>query len=169
MAREERERRYIADYLLHFYPRGGWTKNVPLGPIPADIVARFGLAAGAKLYQPTRLRIDAILALPDAYWLIEAKMLNPRDAIGDLTTYMALVKSTPDLPGYDGQPIKARLVIPWSLDWIDDMAKSHGFDVQVYLPPWVEDYVRERQHYFTREYRVQRDDKMRARRILGLE
>lgn len=167
--REERERRYIADYCAHFFPRGGYILNVPLGPIPADIIARYGLAAGARLFRPSRPRIDAVLPTPEAYYLIEAKIREAKAAIGDLAVYGSLAPNTPDLPGYDGQPFALRLVVPWALDWVQEAAKANGMELIVYLPEWVEDYVRYRQNFFTREVRIAREERMRLRKLFGLE
>lgn len=169
MPREERERRFVNDYLLTHFPRGGWYINVPLGPVPDEIVAQHGLAKGSKLFQPSRPRIDAVIPTKDEYWLIEAKIREAKAAIGDLLVYHELAKRTPDLPGYTEQPFRLRLVVPWALDWIKLEALAHSMELVVFLPAWVEDYVRDRQLYFTRSYRIARDEKMRNRRILGLE
>ena len=169
MPRENRERRYIAEYLLETYPQGGYYTNVALGPIPDEITARYGLSAGAALFQPSRLRIDAVVPQKTSYLLIEAKIREPRDAIGNLLLYRTQAQITPDLPEYVGQPFQARLVVPWALDWVVAAAKEHGMEIAIYLPPWVEGYVRERQNYFTRDYRIARDEKMRLRKLLGVD
>ena len=169
MPREERERRYIRDYLLKFYPGGGWVTNVPLGPIPQEIIARYGLQAGAKLFQPSRPRIDAVLLAANRYFLIEAKIREAKAAIGDLLVYRALAEKTPDLPLYDGQVLAMRLVVPWALDWVKLAAQEHGMDLVEFLPAWVEDYVRMRQDYFTKEWRMKREEIIRLREVLGVE
>ena len=169
MPREERERRYIADYLATYYHLGGYATNVALGPIPADIVARYGVGAGARLWHPARLRVDAVIWQPNAYWLVEAKIRTPRDAIGSLAVYLGMAPTTPDLPNYEGQEIRARLVVPWALDWIRSLARERGLDLVEYLPAWVEEYVRSIQDYFTREARIAREEKMRLRKQFGLE
>jgi len=169
MPREDRERRYIAEYMLEAFPRGGYSLNVPLGPIPDEIQARYGAQAGANLYRPSRPRIDATAWTPGVYWLIEAKVREAKAAIGDLLVYKSLAERTLDLPGYIGQEFRLRLVVPWALDWVISAATSYGMHLVVYLPPWVEEYVRSRQDYFTREYRLARDEKTRLRRVLGVE
>lgn len=169
MPREERERRYIADYLQSYYPEGGWVLNVPLGPIPEEITARYGLVAGAALFRPTRPRVDAILVAHERYYLVEAKIREAKSAIGDLLVYKALAEKTLDLPLYNGQVIGMRLVVPWALDWVKQAAQAHGMELRTFLPPWVEEYVRERQNYFTRDYRISREEKLRLRRSFGLE
>lgn len=151
------------------FPAGGWVLNVPLGPIPQEIVARHGLQAGAALFRPSRPRIDAVRWTNAGYWLLEAKIREPKAAIGDLLVYKSLALQTPDLPNYDGQPFIMRLVVPWALEWVQEAARAQGMELAIFLPAWVEDYVRERQEYFTREYRLNRDEKMRLRRTFGLE
>ena len=169
LPREDRERRFISNYLLQRLPDGGWTTNVPLGPIPEEIVKRYGQVAGSRLFQPSRPRIDAVYPTESVYWLIEAKIREAKAAIGDLLVYRSLALKTLDLPGYTGQPFGMRLVVPWALEWIKEAATAHGMDLVVFLPAWVEDYVRLRQNYFTKEVREARDEKMRLRGIFGVE
>jgi len=73
------------------------------------------------------------------------------------------------LPFYDGQPIICRLVVPWMIDWIRTAADAAGVEVIVFWADWIDDYVKERQHYFTAEYRAERAEKMRLREILGVD
>lgn len=169
MPREERERRYIAEYMALTYPRGNYQLNVPLGPIPRELVQQLGQAQAAQVFYPTRPRIDACAWTKTAYLLVEAKIREPKHAIGDLLVYRSLIPSTVDLPSYDGQPIVARLVVPDILDWIRASAVEHRLDVVTYRPAWLAAYWAERQNYFTRDYRVARDQKQAMRKILGLE
>ena len=80
-----------------------------------------------------------------------------------------MIPRTPDLPYYDGQEIVARLVIPWMIDWMKAAADAAQVDVVVFHQPWIDDYVKERQHYFTAEYRAERAEKMQLRKILGVD
>jgi hypothetical protein len=169
MPRQERERRYISEYMMKTWPEGDWQLNVELGPIPAEYVTRMGLTRAAALFRPTRPRVDAVKWTPSAYYLIEAKIRDIKAGIGDLTYYKSVIPQTPDLPFYDGQPVIARLVVPWMLDWLSPVASAAGVEVAVHTEPWIEDYVKERQHYFTAEYREERAEKMRLRNILGVD
>lgn len=167
--RKERERRFIAEYMHSAWPEGDWQLNVELGPIPQDYVQRYGLTKAAALFRPTRPRVDAIKWLPDVYYLIEAKVRDIKMGIGDLSYYRSVISTTPDLPYYDGQPVVARLIIPWMLDWLMPVALANQIEVVVFWQDWIGDYVRERQHYFTAEYRTERAEKMRLRDILGVD
>lgn len=169
MARKERERRYISEYMRDTYPRGDYLVNVELGPIPQEYVSRYGLAKAAALFRPTRPRVDAVHWSPDEYVLIEAKLRDIKTGIGDLMYYLQQAKIAPDLPHYDGQPIVTRLVVPFDLAWLRPAADAAGVEVVVYYQDWISDYVRERQHYHTSEYRSQREEKMRLRETLGVD
>jgi len=169
VARKERERRYISEYMFQEWPEGGWQLNVPLGPIPDDLVKRFGTAAAAAMFRPTRLRVDAVRWSKDRYDLIEAKLRNIKDGIGDLLIYQRLAPNTPDLPFYDGQPIHLVLIVPYDVPWIRDITQAHDIEYAVFWQDWVADYVKERQEYFTADYRTSRAEKMRLREILGVD
>ena len=169
MPRKERERRYISEYMMTAYPGGNYQLNVELGPIPQEYVDRYGLGRAAALFRPTRPRVDAIHWTESTYYLIEAKIRDIKAGIGDLSYYQNMAKITPDLPYYESQEIKARLVVPWMLDWLMAAAEAAGVEVVVFWQDWIGDYVKERQHYFTAEYRAERAEKMRLREILGVD
>ena len=169
MPRKERERRYISEYLLKAFPEGGYQLNVELGPIPKEYVDRLGLGKAAALFRPTRPRVDAVVWRPAKYILIEAKIRDIKAGIGDLSYYKGMAERAPDLPFYDGQPIVLRLVVPWMLDWVQIAAEAAKVEVVVFFTEWIADYVKERQHYFTAEYREARAQKMKLREILGVD
>lgn len=169
MARKERERRYISEYMRETWPAGDYQVNVELGPIPQEYVDRLGLGKAAALFRPTRPRADAVKWTPDAYYLIEAKIRDIKAGIGDLSYYRSVIPMTPDLPFFDGQPIVCRLVVPWALDWLMPVASAAGVEVVVFMQDWIADYVKERQHYFTSEYREERARKKKLRELLDVD
>jgi len=169
MPRKERERRYISEYMLDTWPEGGYQLNVELGAIPQEYVDRLGLGKAAALFRPTRPRVDAVKWTPDKYYLIEAKIRDIKAGIGDLSYYRGQVPLTPDLPFYDGQVMVYRLVIPWMIDWMKMAAEAANVEVAVFHAAWIDEYVRERQHYFTAEYRAARAEKMRLREMLDVD
>jgi len=169
MPRKERERRYISEYVKGAFPDMNWQLNVELGPIPREYVDRYGLGKAAAMFRPTRPRVDAVRWTPSKYYLIEAKLRDIKAGIGDLSYDGGMAAETPDLPFYDGQPIIRRLVVPWMIDWIAWAARAAEVEVVVFWADWVADYVKERQHYFTAEYREERAEKMRLREILGVD
>jgi len=169
MPRQERERRFISEYMAATWPDGDYQLNVELGPIPQEYVTRLGLARAAALFRPTRPRVDAVKWTDTTYYLIEAKIRDIKAGIGDLTYYGSVIPLTPDLPWYDNQTIIKRLVVPWMLDWLKPVADAAGIEVVVSEQDWIADYVRERQHYFTAEYREKRAETMALRKVLGVE
>jgi len=169
LARKERERRYISEYMVNEWPQGEWQLNVELGPIPQEYVDRMGLGKAAALFRPTRPRVDAVKWTKERYYVIEAKIRDIKAGIGDLSYYRGMIPRTPDLPFYDGQEITCRLVVPWMIEWIQVAADAAQVDVAVFHAAWIDEYVKERQHYFTAEYRAERAEKMRLREILGVD
>ncbi len=169
MARKERERRYISEYMLKTWPMGGWQLNVELGPIPSEYVRRHGLKKAAAIYRPTRPRVDAVKWTDNAYYLIEAKIRDMKNGIGDLSFYKGMALQAPDLPFYDGQPIILRLVVPWMIDWIRIAAEAAHVEIRIFMADWIDAYVKEKQHYFTAEYRAKRAEIMKLREILGVD
>jgi len=169
MPRKERERRYISEYMFKEWPEGDWQLNVELGPIPQEYVDRYGLGKAAAMFRPTRPRVDAVKWTPSTYYLIEAKIRDIKAGIGDLSYYSGMVPRTPDLPFYNGQELVYRLVVPWMIDWIKVAADAAHVEVMVFWSDWIADYVKERQHYFTAEYKAERAEKMRLREILGVD
>ena len=169
MPRKERERRFISEYMMQAWPEGGWQLNVELGPIPQEYVDRYGLGKAAAMFRPTRPRVDAVKWTPDKYYIIEAKIRDIKAGIGDLSYNGGMAERSPDLPYYDGQPIIRRLIVPWMIEWIRVAADAAQVEVVVFWAEWIADYIRERQHYFTAEYRDQRAEIMRLREILGVD
>lgn len=169
MAREEREKRYIAEYLAETYPPGTYQSNVPLGDIPEEIVSMHGVKMGGAIFRPSRRRIDAVCWDGDTYKLIESKIRDPFEGLSRLPTYLILARRSLDLPHYTEQPFEMVLVTPFALDWIKDAARDAGITLVVYWRDWIADYIREYQLYFTEAYRTKRAEVFRARRQLGLE
>ena len=169
MPRKERERRYITQCMKDTYPDMNWQLNVELGPIPQELIDRYGMGGAAALFRPTRPRVDAVMWTPEAYYLIEAKLRAIKSGIGDLMFYRLQAKLTYDLPFYDGQPIKAILFLPWMIDWMQAAAKEADIEIKVIWYDWINEYVQMRQNYFTSEWRTKRAETMRLRELFGVE
>jgi hypothetical protein len=165
----EVERRFIREYMDHIYPPGTYELNVEIGEIPQEILEIHGLRGARLLYRPFRRRIDAVAWTPSSYHLIEAKIRDPLEGLGRLHTYLTLAGRTPDLPGYEHQPFKKILVVPFALEWIKQAASDDNVALVEYWQDWIADYIRDRQLYFTKEYRTTREEKLRLRQLLGVE
>ena len=167
--RQERERRFISEYVLQAFPSGEWTLNVPLGAVPFELVRIRGTMAAAALFRPQRRRVDAVAWTRDAYYIVEAKIRDPFEGIGRLVTYAKEATRTNDLPGYEGQPIIPRLVVPFVIERDRISATELDIEIVEFSPPWIAEYVRERQLYFTADHRQARQDRDAQRQLFGLE
>ena len=168
MPRQERERRYIAEYVMKTWPAGNWKLNVPLGAIPRELVALHGLMGAANVFRPSRRRVDAVAWTPHYYMIVEAKIRDPFEGIGRLIVYLGEAKTTEDLPEYSGQPLIPRLVVPFVIERDRKAAHEHDIELVEFRPPWIDSYIQERQQYFTREYRQERERVKRERDLFGL-
>jgi hypothetical protein len=168
-ASQSREKRYIAEFMVANFEPDQFMLNVPLGPIPDELINVHGIQGAAAIFRPSRRRIDAAAWPASTYILIEAKIRDPLEGLGRLQTYRDLAFKTPDLPEYKGQPFEMWLVVPYSLEWIKTAATAAGIKLVIFWQDWIADYVKERQNYFTKEYRTARDDKQRLRRVFGLD
>ena len=167
--RAERERRYIAEFMAETFRPDGYMLNVPLGEIPKELVELYGINGAAAIFRPSRRRIDAVAWTMHKYILIEAKIRDPLEGLGRLNTYYNMAKRTPDLPEYHGQEFEKWLVVPFSLNWIIQAAHDDNIKLVVFWRDWIADYVKERQNYFTKEYREARDEKQQIRKVFGVE
>lgn len=169
MPRQERERRFIAEYMLATFPGGDWELNVPLGNVPIELVQQMGMDQARRMFRPSRHRVDAVAWTPDRYYIIESKIRDPREGMGQLVLYLLEAGDTPDLPGFTGQELIPRLVVPFSIPRDQEVAQKLGLELVTFWQDWIAGYIKERQLYFTAEYRAARDGILRSRELLGLE
>ena len=169
MPRKEREKRFIAEYMLDAFPEGNWELNVPLGNVPIELIAARGLKGASAIYRPSRRRVDATQWSPDKYLLIESKIRDPMEGLNWLLLYLEEAKDSPDLPGYTGQPIVGRLVVPFAIDRDRAAAARQSVELVEFPQDWIAEYIQERQQYFTKEHRAKRNEVRKMRELLGLE
>ena len=169
MPRQDREKRFIAEYMVQNFPPGTFALNVPVGPIPRELIQMHGLTQAAALFRPSRRRVDATAWSPDAYYVIEAKIRDPFEGLGRLLIYAFEAVDSLDMPGFEGQPIIPRLVVPFVIE--RDRLASVRFDIEMveFRPAWIADYLRERQLYHTASFRAARDDRKQTLKLLGLD
>lgn len=169
MARAEREKRFISEYCKATFAPGQYVLNVELGKIPTELVEMEGIAKARVAYRPWRRRIDAVAWDDTTYKLIEAKIRDPFEGLGRLHSYYTMALDTTDLPGYEGQTFEKVLVVPFALEWIKAAAIRDNTTLVEFWADWIADYIKERQEYFTAEYRATRNEKMRLRELMGLD
>lgn len=164
-----REPRYVAEYVITRFPRSRVMFNVPLGPVPNELVAEHGAAGAAARFRPFRPRIDALVWDGPDLVLLEGEIDTPRNGISDLLFYRPLLDATPELAEAATLPRRLMLVIPWLPDWLQQTAAGYGLEVEVYAPAWMADHVRRTQEYHTQPWRERRAARRQVLAAQGLE
>lgn len=163
------ETRLIAEYLKQTYAKFPYIIKQPLGKVSPELMAAVGFNGALRLSRPSRPEVDAVVILPKYLVLVEAKVWSVVNGLAKLPLYKSLVPYTPDLKQYMPRELIMELVVGWTNDNLEIMARDAGVRVVVFHPPWIEE-VTERMHkYWTSDYRVEREAKLRQREALGLE
>ena len=128
-----------------------------------------GYKRGIGMARPFRPEVDAVVILPGAMVLIEAKVWNVVNGLAKLPMYKSLVPFTPELKPYTHLPIIMELVVAKTNDNLEIMARDAGVRLRLYAPDWILQVLKDMENYWTKEYREERERKMEARRQLGVE
>jgi len=163
------ETRMLAEYLKETYSKYTVISKVPLGKVPKELMAEVGYKRALGMSRPFRPEIDAVVALPGALILIEAKVWRIVDGLAKLPMYQSLVPFTPELRQYRHLQTIMELVVAWTNDNLEIMAKNAGVRVRVFCPPWIDEVVKAQHEYWTPEYRAKREEKLKLRKLYDLE
>lgn len=167
--RREIEPRWVSEYVKEFYANAEAYMRCPLGPIPEELKKLYGPSKAAAVHRPWRPEVDALVVLPGAIVLIEAKVQKYMAGLSKLPVYKALVPSTPEFtPMLETRPIHMHLLLPYPIPWVVKAAKEMGVQVIDWAPDWVLDVWNERDKYWTPEYRIKREERKRLLKRLGL-
>jgi len=171
MARKTRqvETRLIAEYLKERYSEFSFITGQPLGAVPTEIMVREGYEKGLRFFRPFRPVVDAIVILPANLLLIEAKVWNIINGLAKLPLYQSLLSVTPELKQYANKEVMLQLVVGWTSPNLEIMARSMDVEVKVYCPDWLVKVVEDLHHYWTREYQLERQRKLKMREYFGVE
>ena len=165
--RREIEPRWVSWYIKEHYPDAEVRMRCPLGPIPRELKELYGPAKAAKVYRPSRPEVDALVVLPGAILLIEAKVFKYMDGLAKLPVYAALVPKTPELMVFSGRPVLMHLLLPAKIPWVTAAAKDLGVEVYIKAPDWVIQIWEERDKYWTPESRMRREERKALLERLG--
>jgi len=141
--RRQIERRFVVEAVNYFWPqRVAAMFNFPLGQPPKMLTQRY---PGTPITHFRRWRryADAIVVLKRTLILVEAKIHSIRKGVGDLDYYAGLVPQTPELQKYAHLPLVKALVAPYADDGVVRYAAERNVRLYLYMPPWVEEYLRE--------------------------
>ncbi|MBA7482664.1 hypothetical protein ES707_18158 [subsurface metagenome] len=139
----------------------------PLGPIPDELKQLYGPAKAARVYRPSRPEVDALVILPGALLLIEAKVLKYMDGLAKLPVYKALVPKTPELMIYQDRPVIMHLLLPVMIPWVKAAAPEMDVEVYASAPEWVLRIWEDRDKQWTPEARIKRADRKALLERLG--
>lgn len=163
------ETRMVSEYMLQEYGKYTHMTKVPLGKVPDELMSEMGYKRAVGVTRPFRPEVDAVAILPGALILIEAKVWNVLNGLGKLPMYKSLVPFTPELVQWHHLPVIMELVVGWSNDNLELMARDAGVRVRVYCPEWLSEVVESQHKYWTPEYRAQREEKIKLREMYGLD
>ena len=163
------EERLVAEYLKDVYPQYPTINKQPLGKVSESLMATEGYKRALGISRPFRPYADAIVILPGALVLIEAKVWSILNGLAKLPMYKSLVPFTPELKDYWKLPVVMELVVGWSNTNLEIMARKYDVKVVVYCPDWLKTVVERMHNYWTKEYREERERVMENRRMLGVE
>ena len=171
MARKTRqvEVRLVAEYLKANYSKFPFVMAQPLGKIDEALMAKEGYQRAINISRPFRPEVDAIVILPNYLLLIEAKVWHVLPGLAKLPFYKSLVPYTPELREYMPREVLMQLVVGWTNDNLEIMARSADVQVVVFSPPWVGQVVQDMNLYWTREYQAARQKKLEMREYFGVE
>lgn len=139
----QRDRRYVAEWVIKNYPQAQVFYNLRLGPPPAEIAAAYpGLDADryARVWKKT---CDAVVITGDEIVLIEGELRRPLLALGELLIYRALLSTTPELKPYSRLPVRTILLCPIEDPTLEIQLRESKIEKAVYRPPWVDQYLKE--------------------------
>lgn len=165
--RREIEPRWVSAYIKEFYPDEEVRLRCPLGPIPIELQKLYGPAKAARVYRPSRPEVDALIVLPGALLLIEAKIFKYMDGLSKLPVYKSLVPKTPELLVFEGRPVLMHLLLPTLIPWVKAAAPDLGVEVYDWAPDWVIQIWEERDKYWTPEARMKRRERKELLARLG--
>lgn len=166
--RRELEPRWVSEYVVKTYPNFEARYRSPLGPIPVETQANYGLLKGLRVYRPWRPEADALVKLPRFTLVIEAKIFRYMDGLAKLPVYASLVKSTPELRPWP-QDTLTQLLIPASIPWVLAAAQTQKTEVITHFVP---DYIKleweARDRYWTKEAIARREERKAKLKEAGM-
>lgn len=139
----QRDRRYVAEWVIENYPYAEVFYNLRLGPPPAFISAAFpgvDVDRWARVWKKT---CDAVVITDEEIILIEGELRRPLLALGELLIYRDLLTTTPELTPYIGKRVRTVLLCPIEDPTLELTLREHKIEKELFRPPWVEQYLRE--------------------------
>lgn len=171
MARKSRqvETRLIAEYLKERYPEFSFIMKQPLGVVSEELMKTEGYDRAIKVMRPFRPEVDAVVILPAHLLIIEAKVWSIVDGLAKLPLYKSLISVTPELKQYMPREVMMQLVVGWVNPNLEIMARAMDVEIKLYRPDWLVEVVEGMHKYWTSEYQLERQKKLKMREYFGVE
>lgn len=166
--RRELEPKWVSEFMAWAYPKNEVRMRVPLGGIPAETSAQYGLMKGLRVYRPWRPEADAAARLPEKTVLVEAKIFKYMDGLSKLPIYASLLPTTPELLSWP-KTVEMILLIPAKIEWVREAAKNLNVKVvSDYVPDYIKAAWDSRDKYWTREATQLREERKRKMQEAGI-
>lgn len=165
--RRELEPRWVSEYMATTYPKAEVRLRVPLGSIPKETQANYGLMKGLRVYRPWRPEVDGAARWMNKTILVEGKIFKYMDGLSKLPVYRSLLPDTPELAHWPTDVIM-ELLIPADITWVKSAALNLGVKVVVWAPDYIRQAWDERDKYWTRDAIQQREERKRRMQEAGI-
>ena len=166
--RRELEPRWVSEYMAATYPKAEVRFRVPLGPIPKETQADYGLMKGLRVYRPWRPEVDAAARWMNKTILVEAKIFKYMDGLSKLPVYKSLLPTTPEL-AYWPKDVVLELLLPVSINWVEAAAREQNIKVvSHFVPDYIKQVWEERDKYWTKDAVSLREERKRKLQEAGL-
>jgi len=126
---QQREVRYLNEWLWLNHPTHLTWKRVRLGPYPVK-------GAGALLGVVQKW-VDAVVYDGEQVWLIEAKLKRDIGVVSQLNHYRRVFRETPEFTELHAKPIRAKILMPFDDPAIRQEAQLNNIEYEVFAPEWV--------------------------------
>lgn len=137
-----REMRLVSEYIARFFSQYESRIHIHLGSTLPRVGGRFISEPEKRLIGVFRRWADAVVILPDRLILIEGKILPQPGVISQLNLYAELIPKTPELGEARNLPVEKLLLCAIEDRLITDLAQREGIRVVVFIPPWLDDYLK---------------------------
>ena len=138
----EREMRMLVEYILMRWPGREFSTRVRLGPPPEIEVEGFTPEQVAGAFKPTHPMADGVVYDPPDLWLIEAKVDNESQALGQLALYRRLAERTPGLLRSGAERIRPLLLMARRIPDVISLAAEMNVEVDFFTPEWLREFIR---------------------------
>jgi len=135
------EGRLVGEYLAVRFPDARTAQRVRVGSYVHHLDAAQLDPGEARMLGVWRRWVDAVVFLPEYTLLIEAAILPDPGDVAQLDLYRELWPMTPEHADRRDLPVRGQLVYAVDDPPIRVLASRWGFTVDVFRPPWIDDYL----------------------------